>query len=176
EGVRVANMVWKPEQSRYEFTPAPGVDGPKITWRSIQRKGNYVGSHKGVTRNHSLSSYRRTRSKEVNEMTRDIIILGEKYNIQSLDNVFDELSGINFDKTATEEIDKLDEDLLMISYLNGDLIDVGWYPSFEVPGAFKIYIIKNGDWENPFFEEVIPWDVEVLRNKIKESIKKLKMQ
>ncbi|OSN01434.1 hypothetical protein AU510_17400 [Lonsdalea britannica] len=109
-------------------------------------------------------------------MTRDIMILGEKYNIQSLDNVFDELSGINFDKTATEDIDKLDEDLLMISYLNGDLIDVGWYPSFEVPGAFKIYVIKNGDWENPFFEEVISWDVEVLRNKIKESIKKLKMQ
>ncbi|OSN02506.1 S-type Pyocin [Lonsdalea britannica] len=40
EGVRVANMVWKPEQSRYEFTPAPGVDGPKITWTPANPEGS----------------------------------------------------------------------------------------------------------------------------------------
>ena len=40
EGVRVANMVWKPEQSRYEFTPAPGVDAPKITWTPANPEGS----------------------------------------------------------------------------------------------------------------------------------------
>ncbi|MDY4378209.1 hypothetical protein SOV92_10295 [Pectobacterium brasiliense] len=102
-----------------------------------------------------------------------IVIFGDVYMINHLDSVFDELSGIDFNKTVSEEIDKLDEDLLMLSCSNGNILDVGWYPAFEEYGSFKIGIIKNGNWESPSYEESVHWDKGFLRSKIKELINKL---
>lgn len=46
----------------------------------------------------------------------------------------------------------LKEDLAQISY-NGDLIlDVGWFPSFDENGEFRVVVVKRENWDEPLFE------------------------
>ncbi|WP_420065101.1 S-type pyocin domain-containing protein [Pectobacterium colocasium] len=47
EGVRVANMVWDAKIQGYTFTPAPGVDGPSITWTPEKPDGVEPVTHTG---------------------------------------------------------------------------------------------------------------------------------
>lgn len=51
-----------------------------------------------------------------------------------------------------DQLSHLKEDLLQISYKNGYIIDLGWYPEFDINGMFKIYIIQNHQWDNPIKE------------------------
>lgn len=47
---------------------------------------------------------------------------------------------------------ELSEDLLQVSFFNEEyILDIGWYPSLGKKGKFKIYVIKNHDWDNPIF-------------------------
>lgn len=41
------------------------------------------------------------------------------------------------------------EDLAQVAYSNGRIIDIGWYPSGSVEGAFVIQLILGSDWVNP---------------------------
>jgi hypothetical protein len=43
----------------------------------------------------------------------------------------------------------LKEDMLQVEYAGGLLLDVGWYPSFDTHGGFRINVIKNYDWDCP---------------------------
>jgi hypothetical protein len=53
-------------------------------------------------------------------------------------------------KYLEEQIWNLDEDLIQITFDGGKyIVDVGWYPSFNVNGEFIIYVIENLNWENP---------------------------
>ncbi|MFJ5329743.1 S-type pyocin domain-containing protein [Pectobacterium versatile] len=47
EGVRVANMVWDAKIQGYTFTPAPGLDGPTITWTPEKPDGSEPIAHTG---------------------------------------------------------------------------------------------------------------------------------
>lgn len=47
EGVRVANMVWDAKIQGYAFTPAPGIDGPTITWTPEKPEGSEPITHFG---------------------------------------------------------------------------------------------------------------------------------
>ncbi|MCU1789361.1 S-type Pyocin [Pectobacterium polaris] len=47
EGVRVANMVWDAKIQSYTFTPAPGLDGPTITWTPEKPEGAEPVTHTG---------------------------------------------------------------------------------------------------------------------------------
>lgn len=58
---------------------------------------------------------------------------------------------IDMDKPIKNQIDQLKEDLLHVSYPNGFLLDVGWYPSFSEDGAFHVKVIKNFNWDEPCF-------------------------
>lgn len=70
------------------------------------------------------------------------------------------------DKSLAEQSDLLLEDLLQISYLDDKyVIDVGWYPEFDVNGNFIIYVIKKLNWEDPLYK--------VKCNDIQELIKNL---
>lgn len=69
--------------------------------------------------------------------------------------VYNELL-INKDEPLEHQIWDLKEDLLQVQYNDGELIlDVGWYPEFNVNGVFKVQVIKNQDWENPLFIEEV---------------------
>ncbi len=58
----------------------------------------------------------------------------------------------------------LEEDLLQITISNSILIDLGWYGNFETnEGSFKIYVIKNNDWDNPIRIESSKSQIEISR-------------
>jgi hypothetical protein len=44
-------------------------------------------------------------------------------------------------------------DLLQVNYSdrynNIYILDICWYPGFNLEGAFKLILIRNYDWENP---------------------------
>ena len=47
---------------------------------------------------------------------------------------------------------EFEEDLLQVQFFNEKyILDVGWYPHIGRNGKFKVYVIKNCDWQNPLF-------------------------
>lgn len=53
------------------------------------------------------------------------------------------------DVAVAKQIDLLKEDMLQVEFAGGLLLDVGWYPEFDVAGGFRINVIKNFDWDRP---------------------------
>lgn len=52
------------------------------------------------------------------------------------------------------QVDILAAHMLTIAFGEGQyIIDIGWYPFYNLYGSFRIYIIENQDWQNPIFEE-----------------------
>jgi hypothetical protein len=58
------------------------------------------------------------------------------------------------------------EDLLQVAYPKNILFDVGFYASGSV---FRLYIIKNNDWENPVFKKSTS-SLKELLDVIKEAV------
>ncbi|KNH26734.1 hypothetical protein ACS77_13615 [Pseudomonas syringae] len=64
--------------------------------------------------------------------------------------VHDDLSPLkNID--PANQTDLLKEDMLQVEYPGEFLLDVGWYPSFDITGSFQIRAIKEYDWDTPLF-------------------------
>lgn len=63
---------------------------------------------------------------------------------------YDDLSSLENTNTSCQ-IEALKEDLLQVEYPEVYLIDVGWYPSFDINGYFQIRAIKDYDWGAPLF-------------------------
>ncbi|KQV12822.1 hypothetical protein ASC74_06855 [Pseudomonas sp. Root329] len=61
---------------------------------------------------------------------------------------YDELSALR-NTDLSNQIDFLKEDMLQVEYHDTHLLDVGWYPSFDISGSFQIRVIKNYDWDTP---------------------------
>lgn len=70
-------------------------------------------------------------------------------NIKEVRIDFNLSEEITIDKQAYE----LKEDLIQIIYNNGYILDVGWYPEFDINGSFKTVIIRNYDWDKPIFSK-----------------------
>lgn len=84
---------------------------------------------------------------------------------------------IDFSKPLSEQIWELNEDLLQFSIGENYIVDVGYYPSNELNGRFKIVSIKDYDWENPViirncsdYQSLVA-DIQAVINKTKELIK-----
>ncbi len=75
------------------------------------------------------------------------IDFGENINEMHID--FDLSEEIALDK----QIDELKEDLIQIIYKNGYILDVGWYPEFDINGSFKTMVVNNYDWDRPIFSK-----------------------
>lgn len=75
---------------------------------------------------------------------------------------------IKKDIPLEEQIWELKEDLLQVKYSfrNKDvyLIDVGWYPEFNVNGEFRLCLVKNYNWDIPIRKVCCKFD------DLKESI------
>jgi hypothetical protein len=63
---------------------------------------------------------------------------------------YDDLSSLE-NTDIYNQIDSLKEDLLQVEYPETYLLDVGWYPSFDINGSFHISAIKDYDWGAPLF-------------------------
>lgn len=68
-----------------------------------------------------------------------------------------------------EQIDLLKEGMLQISYDNGYLIDVGWYPEFDEEGNFRVSVINDSQWDNPILQKSCR-DLNLLDEYIHECI------
>lgn len=66
--------------------------------------------------------------------------------------IYWDLDGINATRALTDQLWELKEDLAQVSFGDEVLIDIGWYPDFSPHGHFLILVVRNGDWENPFWE------------------------
>jgi hypothetical protein len=62
----------------------------------------------------------------------------------------DDLSLLASEDLSTQAGD-LKEDMLQVKYPSSILLDVGWYPSFDLDGLFQIRVIRDYDWNDPVF-------------------------
>ncbi|MBT1265040.1 hypothetical protein HX819_04025 [Pseudomonas sp. D6002] len=53
------------------------------------------------------------------------------------------------DGAMESQVHLLKEDMLQVEYAGGLILDVGWYPSFDTHGGFRINVIRNYDWDRP---------------------------
>ncbi|MDM1528404.1 hypothetical protein [Myroides odoratimimus] len=66
---------------------------------------------------------------------------------------YDSLSHLNFNDSPAEVIDELKEDLLQAAFDNQIILDIGWYPEFDINGHFSVQVIANYNWEAPLYKE-----------------------
>lgn len=99
-------------------------------------------------------------------------ILGKTYHIENVESIYDEISNLDFHKKISEEVTSLDEDLFQLSFNDGVIIDIGWYPSFDTNGEFIIQVISDGDWENPSIKISSSWDKNDLIKKLSSVLKR----
>lgn len=66
---------------------------------------------------------------------------------------YNDLIKIDFEVDILESIEELKEDLLQIEYENNIIIDLGWYPSFDLNGSFQLQIVKDSDWFVPIYKK-----------------------
>ncbi|HCB3587000.1 hypothetical protein [Citrobacter koseri] len=99
-------------------------------------------------------------------MNTNYCILGKSYHIENVENIYDEISTLDFNKSVSEEISRLDEDLFQLVLNDGSVVDIGWYPSFGEDGKFIIQVILNGDWDHPAVKIASGWDKNELIEKL----------
>ncbi|MEN5025920.1 hypothetical protein ABEJ01_13730 [Enterobacter ludwigii] len=104
-------------------------------------------------------------------MKKNNLILDKVHHIEGILNIYDELSSLDFTKAIFEQVTKLDEDLLQITFNNGNILDIGWIPAFEEEGKFIIQVISNEDWEMPIYTSFASWDEKELSDNIDEALK-----
>ncbi len=80
-------------------------------------------------------------------------------------NIFEEIS-------LAKQINELKEDMLQIDFPNGYILDIGWRPSFEIDGAFKLLLIKDYNWDDPVYSDSLT-SVSELKISIKKAIEKI---
>jgi hypothetical protein len=91
------------------------------------------------------------------------------FDWQSGTVAFWDLDEINEAQSLNAQIEHLKEDLAQISFPDLITIDLGWYPSFDPKGEFKIVVIHKGDWENPIFRSEAK-DIPTLKRQISLAI------
>ncbi|SEN68850.1 hypothetical protein [Lihuaxuella thermophila] len=81
---------------------------------------------------------------------------------------------VKTDVPLDQQVFSLKEDMLQVHFQEGKyLIDVGWYPSFEENGRFKVFVIENFDWEKPLLEEE-SYSINELKMALEKAIQFIK--
>ncbi|CAM4167816.1 Uncharacterised protein [Yersinia intermedia] len=106
-------------------------------------------------------------------MNKELKLFDDVLYISNAEYIYNDLHSIQKDDRLSDVIDLLDEDLLQIKYLNGSIVDVGWYPSFDESGYFKVMSIRHDDWENPIYSSTLGFSLNQLLEEIKMAISKI---
>lgn len=86
--------------------------------------------------------------------------------------VYDDFD-INSELPLSEQIYSLKEDLFQLNYNDKYIIDIGWYPEFDVNGTFSIVLIEDFNWQHPL-EKKSCRDIETLQLYMEEFMCKFK--
>jgi hypothetical protein len=74
-------------------------------------------------------------------------------NWKSGEVVFWDIDGLDINKhidSQSELIENdLKEDLVLARFGDVILLDLGWYPEFNLQGEFVLRVVNDADWENP---------------------------
>lgn len=97
-------------------------------------------------------------------------ILDKEYHLENVDSIYDEISSMDFNKTISEQVNRLDEDLFQLTFSDGTVVGIGWFPSFEESGQFVIQVISDGDWDNPTVKYFSEWDKIELVKKLDAAL------
>ena len=73
------------------------------------------------------------------------------FNFQNGNIIYDNFCFDVSKKIECQE-DSLVEDLLQVSFPDNLLLDLGWYPEFDITGQFVLQIIRNYDWDIPLYK------------------------
>ena len=76
---------------------------------------------------------------------------------------------IRSETSLSEQLLLLDEDLVQICYDGTYILDVGWYPAFNLEGSFKVVVIMDNDWDNPIITKECR-EIETLKTNIEECV------
>lgn len=81
-------------------------------------------------------------------------------------NDFDFVDNLSY----AEQIWSFKEDILQVRYNNIYVLDLGWYPEFDLKrGSFKLVVVKIDDWLNPYFSKRTR-SISEVRNYIVEAV------
>ncbi|MHA6532313.1 hypothetical protein [Paenibacillus sp. BAC0078] len=81
-------------------------------------------------------------------------------------NDFDFVDNISY----AEQIWSFKEDILQVRYKNVNVLDLGWYPEFDLEeGCFKLVVVKIDDWLNPIFCKTTK-SIKEIRDFIAEAV------
>lgn len=66
--------------------------------------------------------------------------------------LYNELYLLDEGIALANQVNNLKEDLLQVESKDKKyILDVGWYPEFDISGYFTVMIIRKYDWEDPVF-------------------------
>lgn len=91
-----------------------------------------------------------------------IFLLGQQLPAPAARVTYDSLSQLDLALPLAELIEDLGEDLLQIETAQGDIVDVGWYPAWNLAGRLRVVTIRNGDWEAPLYTGYPPLSADGL--------------
>lgn len=75
------------------------------------------------------------------------------------------LNDFDFDISIPYEEQKwsFKEDILQVRYQQKYVLDLGWYPDFDLDeGAFRLVVVEIDDWLNPLFSRKTNSVVEII--------------
>ena len=79
------------------------------------------------------------------------MLFGEVLDLGEARIGYDTLSPLDLARPVAAIVDDLGEDLLQIACVNGDIVDVGWYPAWHEQGRLRVVTVRGQDWEKPLF-------------------------
>ncbi|MBA5808756.1 hypothetical protein F9883_12810 [Morganella morganii] len=85
--------------------------------------------------------------------------------------IFDDFN-ISENIDLSEQLEELKEDMLQVSFPSGYILDIGWRPSFEINGSFKLLLVKDYIWDNPIYSDS-PSNISELKKSIEIAISKI---
>lgn len=103
-------------------------------------------------------------------MKKNYRFLDKIHQLDNVASVYDELSTLDFTKSIYEQVNKLDESLFQLSFINGNVVDIGWYPAFEEGGEFIVQVISDKNWDEPTFTTSSKWDKNELIHRLGEAL------
>lgn len=81
----------------------------------------------------------------------DTTLFGQLLALGDARITYDSLSPLDLRQSVEVLVDDLGEDLLQITCVNGDIVDVGWYPAWNAQGRLRVVAVRGQDWEAPVF-------------------------
>ena len=81
-----------------------------------------------------------------------------------------DFSELDVSRKPSEQADELKEDMAQVSYGAHLVLDIGWYPSFDANGSFRVVVVRDERWDSPIYSDVCDsW--ESLKQSVERAVR-----